>query len=682
MAPPSKAPSSELGVVCLDLRSKDGSERATVEMRVPSASGAYDAVMKRYMAIFDPKKSKRQTRADAPYRSHAEPKIWRQQIMVDGGYDKGGATVYQKILSKTGDVSFIQTQARSIARHGVHKNDDHCVVARFAPRNRSQSPSHVVEVEEVSDGRIVGRGADGTIIPLHLQTAWRDDSIFPDDTGRAPPNQKHMRWVKRSDAKKYRQPADKAKTKTTPVAKAHPEDEYRCVTCASKTRSVSSQQSTTTYTPSSHVRGSASVSTHATPAMRAHHQTSTVVSSPDDHMLFVGEDRYINPGSTALTSKRLHHSISPERGMFGRADRRGSIAAGSEKGVYRGEAPDVIRDLSNERIGKWMPVVFSETGATLPLPKEAPLFKEKGPETFARCDLAPSQIKPSDGVDYYTMCSDGSFVEVHFVRSDTILSASTTAPHHSWSTFQDQEVAAATSFRAVDSTGEQDGGIEERVTVVEVPQIQERIREVPKKVVEYIEKRVPKYEVQCVERIVEVPQYEHVERVEEYDDVQEKSVRVTKKIVVDVPRDVIKYVPKIERRIIEQIIEVPNVIEKRVAQVVEKRVNRVNYRDIEVPVVVAQILQPILVQDEGESECVQECADYVPDIIPVDVFIPKPVHAPAEVGGNFTEHAEVQIPVTQWNGLLDRLNPHLDQTAKELLPYRQVTSAVQLMTNN
>eukprot|EP01071_Lankesteria_metandrocarpae_P001396 Lankesteria_metandrocarpae@DN1518_c0_g1_i3.p1 len=102
----------------------------------------------------------------------------------------------------------------------------------------------------------------------------------------------------------------------------------------------------------------------------------------------------------------------------------------------------------------------------------------------------------------------------------------------------------------------------------------------------------------------------------------------------------------------------------------------------QIMVVVAQILQPILVQDEGESECVQECADYVPDIIPVDVFIPKPVHAPAEVGGNFTEHAEVQIPVTQWNGLLDRLNPHLDQTAKELLPYRQVTSAVQLMTNN
>lgn len=95
--------------------------------------------------------------------------------------------------------------------------------------------------------------------------------------------------------------------------------------------------------------------------------------------------------------------------------------------------------------------------------------------------------------------------------------------------------------------------------------------------------------------------------------------------VVDVPREVIKYVPKVETKIIEREVEVPGeVIEIPRPYVVENKVVVPRFVDQEITCVVAQSLHPVI--SESETDFVDvEMREFVPYLVPVDVMVPRPV---------------------------------------------------------
>lgn len=80
---------------------------------------------------------------------------------------------------------------------------------------------------------------------------------------------------------------------------------------------------------------------------------------------------------------------------------------------------------------------------------------------------------------------------------------------------------------------------------------------VPVKEYVNVERVVPKYEYETRERIVEVPEVQYVERFVDKPVVQEVVVNKPVVITRDVPREVIRTVPKIEYQTVEQVVEVP-----------------------------------------------------------------------------------------------------------------------------
>lgn len=95
------------------------------------------------------------------------------------------------------------------------------------------------------------------------------------------------------------------------------------------------------------------------------------------------------------------------------------------------------------------------------------------------------------------------------------------------------------------------------IKYVEVPVIEEVIKRVPKKEIIEVEKVVPKYEVEYVERVVEVPQIHYIDKQVERPTVQEILIHKPVKQIQEIPREVIKTVPKIETVVVEKIVNVP-----------------------------------------------------------------------------------------------------------------------------
>jgi len=212
--------------------------------------------------------------------------------------------------------------------------------------------------------------------------------------------------------------------------------------------------------------------------------------------------------------------------------------------------------------------------------------------------------------------------------------------------------------------------------IIEVPIIEETIKHVRKIEVVEVEKKVPKYEIEYIERIVEVPRVKIVEKYEEYEVIQEVTKYVPKKEFVNVPREVVRYTPKIETTYIEKVVEVlsrDQIIEIRKPYTVDQHVPYPVYKDKEVGCVVAQKMMPVVRESKVELLDVEVCK-FVPQVIPVDVYIPRPVQVPLiPVKKSDDVQSRVEVPAPQFNTLLVNLNSHLSGEEKLIidLPFRK-----------
>lgn len=138
---------------------------------------------------------------------------------------------------------------------------------------------------------------------------------------------------------------------------------------------------------------------------------------------------------------------------------------------------------------------------------------------------------------------------------------------------------------------------------MEVPIVENVIRKIPKRQIVELPKIVPKYEVEYVERLVETPQVKYVDRVVEKPIPHEVIVSVPVVQVQEVPREVIKHVPKIVMEIKESQVNVPGqVIEVPKPYIVENKVGVKRWIDKKVPIVVAQTIRPVVVESSEKVD--------------------------------------------------------------------------------
>eukprot|EP00914_Ancora_sagittata_P013728 GHVO01026984.1.p1 GENE.GHVO01026984.1~~GHVO01026984.1.p1 ORF type:complete len:297 (+),score=60.94 GHVO01026984.1:48-893(+) len=221
---------------------------------------------------------------------------------------------------------------------------------------------------------------------------------------------------------------------------------------------------------------------------------------------------------------------------------------------------------------------------------------------------------------------------------------------------------------------------EDTIKYIDVPVIEEVIRHVPRREVVEVEKRVPKIEYQWVERVVEVPQIQFVEKTVEVPQIQEVIKHVAVKQTVDILKEVVKYVPKVEVKIIEQTVEVPGeVIEVPKLTLVENKVVVPRYVDKEIPTVVAQRLLPIISESNEEFIDVQ-LKQYEPFMVPVDVYIPRAVERSLIATSKKDTHNVVSVPPAQYNSLTRSLNSGLSDRDLEGIFIKAVDGSVPVLT--
>lgn len=205
--------------------------------------------------------------------------------------------------------------------------------------------------------------------------------------------------------------------------------------------------------------------------------------------------------------------------------------------------------------------------------------------------------------------------------------------------------------------------VEVREWSIEVPYVDVEVVHVPKKVVQEHVQFVKKPEYQDVVQVIEVPKTVYVDRVQEIEQVIERPVMIPKVVQQTRHVEVVKHVPKIEIRQIEKIVQVPVIQEVPKPYIVEVPTQQLVFNDVAVPVVVGQKLVPIMTNDTQEEATV-EVKQYVPYIVPVDVYIPRPVQLPLIMGKvDIQGHYVTGISVAHWNGLVNKLNPQMLQDA-------------------
>jgi len=207
---------------------------------------------------------------------------------------------------------------------------------------------------------------------------------------------------------------------------------------------------------------------------------------------------------------------------------------------------------------------------------------------------------------------------------------------------------------------------QESVRYVEVPYVEEIVRHVPRREIVEVEKRVPKYEYEWTEKVVEVPQIQYVDKTVEVPQVHEVVRHVPRREVVEVPREIIRHVPKIETKVVEKRIEVPGqVIEVPKPYTVENKVMVPHHIDKEVPMLVAQTVRPVLTESDEFVEV--DVVQYEPEMIPVDIHVPRGVKTEVVSMGVIEEHHRVvQVPHAQYNSMLRLLNPHINEQESSL----------------
>lgn len=211
--------------------------------------------------------------------------------------------------------------------------------------------------------------------------------------------------------------------------------------------------------------------------------------------------------------------------------------------------------------------------------------------------------------------------------------------------------------------------------------VKDVVRRIPKHSVVEVEKPITKYEVDYDEHIVEVPQVEYVDRTVEVPTIKETVRHVVVKKIQDVPYEVIKKVPKVEYVEVEKTVKVPgDRVEVEKPYIVKREVEVKRYKDKEVLVVVAQTIQPTVVVSQKTVEV--PVYQYEPQLVYVDVFVPKPVPLQLISAGvsKKVPHYPVTVPPAQYNTLLKSLNSNLPSEELKQLPYVQENGTIPFLS--
>ncbi|EPR58495.1 alveolin domain containing intermediate filament IMC7 [Toxoplasma gondii TgCatPRC2] len=131
--------------------------------------------------------------------------------------------------------------------------------------------------------------------------------------------------------------------------------------------------------------------------------------------------------------------------------------------------------------------------------------------------------------------------------------------------------------------------------------------------------------------------------------------------VVDLPLDLVYTVPEVKTRMVNYIFECPARGHSRLVPrefPVDTPFVVPQYQDVSVPVVMSQTFVPEL---QETSKVVQvPVARYVPKLVPVDVFVPRPVAIPIKAGEVTQVSKNTVISDDLMRQLSVEMNPHLE----------------------
>ncbi|KEP63093.1 UNVERIFIED_CONTAM: alveolin domain containing intermediate filament IMC7 [Hammondia hammondi] len=147
--------------------------------------------------------------------------------------------------------------------------------------------------------------------------------------------------------------------------------------------------------------------------------------------------------------------------------------------------------------------------------------------------------------------------------------------------------------------------------------------------------------------------------------------------VVDLPLDLVYTVPEVKTRMVNYIFECPARGHSRLVPrefPVDTPFVVPQYQDVSVPVVMSQTFVPEL---QETSKVVQvPVARYVPKLVPVDVFVPRPVAIPIKAGEVTQVSKSTVISDDLMRQLSMEMNPHLEALNQFNAQQAQVMSNV------
>lgn len=200
---------------------------------------------------------------------------------------------------------------------------------------------------------------------------------------------------------------------------------------------------------------------------------------------------------------------------------------------------------------------------------------------------------------------------------------------------------------------------------------------------EVIERRVPVEQIQVVEKIVEVPEIRIVEKLVEVEKIEYEVKYVKKKEIVERPVEHITYIPKIEKKIIERCINVPEIVEVPREEKIEVKVPVDHFVDTKQEVIVEQKLTP-LVADATEITEEVECLELQPVVIPVVLYVPKLVRGMMVACGTVKEEkTEVKdLSIGHFNSLLMKLNSTTMNSYEKLPVMKTESGSIPMLSKN
>lgn len=177
-----------------------------------------------------------------------------------------------------------------------------------------------------------------------------------------------------------------------------------------------------------------------------------------------------------------------------------------------------------------------------------------------------------------------------------------------------------------------------------------------------VPKYVPQPEIEYVDKYVSVPQVEYRDQVIETPEIKNTVTYHPKLEYIDIPRDEIDYVPKVETRIIEKHVNTPG-------EYVEITKPKMVFHDVPVPylhhkaqpVPVTQVCEPIITL--STNEVYETTADsWIPRVVPYDIYVPKLVDVPLYDNGDVNvSQYPVNVPWPHMRELEAQLNPMMEE---------------------